>query len=78
MLTYRLKEDIIYDVEGECCTVYGIEAVMPEGSVIQSFSDIFFSRNKAERLVRLCNNEKLALIHLADAVEDALTEQYAV
>ena len=73
LFRYRLKKNIICDEEGADYTVYGIEAVAPKGNIIQSFIDIFFSQQKAEQFVSLCNDEELALIHLKDAVEDALT-----
>ena len=43
-----------------------------------SFPDVFFDGQKAERFVTLCNEGELSLLHLADAVEDALVEQYTV
>ena len=76
--TYRLREDAIHDEEGKEYIVYGIEAVNREKKILSSFSDIFFDKQKAEAFVSLCNECKLELIHLADVVDDAITEQYAV
>lgn len=56
-------------------TVYGIEAVSPEGKILLGFSDIFFDRQKAEHFVYLCNDGRLSLFHLPYAVEEALAEQ---
>ena len=73
---YRLKTDSSYDGDGYLHTAYGIAAIDTFGNEIRSFSDVFFDKAKAERLITLCNKEKLSLIHLEDIVEDALTKQY--
>ncbi len=75
---YKLTTDFVYDEENKEYVTYGIVAEDAFGKVIKSFSDVFFDKAKAERLVTLCNREKLSLIHLEDVVEDALTEQYTV
>ena len=59
-------------------TVYGIDAVNNNGYILESHTDIFFDRLKAEKFISLCNDCELELIHLPDVVEDAITEQYAV
>ena len=74
MYTYSMRKDTIHDEERKAYTVYGIDAVNSEGKVLMSFSDVFFDRQKAERFVSLCNEGNLSLMHLADAVEDALAE----
>ena len=71
--TYRLRKDLVLDEEGKEYIVYGIEAVNRGKKILSSFSDIFFDRQKAETFVKLCNESKLELIHLADVVEDAIT-----
>lgn len=76
--TYRLREDIIFDEEEKEYTVYGIEAIKSNNGIFQSFPDIFFSEEMGKTFVNLCNICKLEIIHLEDAVEDALTEQYAI
>ncbi len=76
--TYRLRKDTIHDEEGKEYIVYGIEAVNLKKKILSSFSDIFFDRQKAEVFVNLCNESKLELVYLADVVEDAITEQYAI
>lgn len=75
---YCLREDILFDENGGKYTVYGIDAIELNNKVLQSFPDIFFSRQMGESFVKLCNMCELELIHLADAVEDILTEQYAI
>lgn len=74
---YRLNE-ITVTTEDGTDLVYGIDAVDKHENIISSYTDIFFDRIKAEKFVALCNVYKLDLIHLPDAVEDAIAEQYAV
>jgi len=76
--TYRMREDIRFDEVGQKYIVYGIDAIDADGTVLMSFPDVFFDGQKAERFVTLCNEGELSLLHLADAVEDALVEQYTV
>lgn len=73
-----MRIDTIHDEDGKKYTVYGIDAVDFNGKILESFPDIFFDIQKAEVFVNLCNENKLELIHLADVVEDALVEQYAI
>lgn len=70
--TYCMRQDVIRDEEKRPYTVYGIEAVGPDGKILLSFSDLFFDREKAKSLVTLCNDGELSLSHLPDVVEDAL------
>lgn len=69
---YTLRTDIITDEDKQKYTVYGITAIDNFGNILKTFEDIFFSKQKAEEFVKLCNEEKLELIHLQDVVEDAL------
>ena len=75
---YRLNETAVADEDGKQYTIYGINAVNDNGYILESRSDIFFDRIKAEEFVYLCNECGLELIHLSDVAEDAVTEQYAV
>ncbi len=72
--TYCMRKDTVYDEDRIAHTVYGIDAVGSEGKILSSYPDVFFDRQKAEHFVHLCNEGNLSLIHLADAVEDALIE----
>lgn len=71
-ITYILRTDIVKDEENAEFTVYGITALNNDGKVLDTYSDIFFDKQKAIEFVSLCNSEKLELIHLKDVVEDAL------
>ena len=65
---YTLRTDIITDEDKQKYTVYGITAIDNFGNILKTFEDIFFSKQKAEEFVKLCNEEKLELIHLQDVV----------
>ena len=69
---YILRTDTVTDEENNEFTVYGITAIDILGNMLKSYEDIFFSKEKAKKFVKLCNKEKLELIHLQDVVEDVL------
>lgn len=70
--TYCMRCDTVCDEEKNVCTVYGIDAIRSDGKVLSSYSDVFFDRQQAECFVNMCNEGKLALIHLSIVIEDAL------
>ena len=57
-------------------TVYGVDALDRFENVLESVADIFFDKLKAEEFIKLCNEEKLGLIHLQDVIEDVLEDMY--
>ena len=67
---YLLKESIISDDDGKNRIVYGITVTDAEGNDLKSYTDIFLSKEKAERFVNLCNKNELSLCHLSDVIED--------
>ena len=67
-----MRTDFAKDEENHQYTVYGITALDNFGNMLKTFKDIFFDKNKAEEFVKLCNEEKLELVHLQDVVEDVL------
>ena len=71
-MKYILRTDVVTDEENQKYTVYGITTLDSFGNVLNTFEDIFFSKQKAEEFVKLCNEEKLELIHLQNVVEDVL------
>lgn len=75
--TYRVRQDTMHDEERNAHTVYGIEAIGSGGEILESIPDVFFDRQRAERFSDLCNGEGLSLVHLTNAVEDAVAEEEA-
>ncbi len=75
---YRLRKDWVHDEEEKEYIVYGIDIITSDEKILSSVPDIFFDKQRALAFVKLCNECELELIHLADAVEDAITEQYAL
>lgn len=71
---YRVYPGNVTDDSGERHTVYGIEAISDTGAV-SVYRDLFFDEVKARQLAELCNSSRLALIHLADVVDDALAKE---
>ena len=69
---YIMRTDFVTDEDNHRYTVYGITALDNFGNMLKKFEDIFFNKDNAEEFVKLCNEEKLELIHLQDVVEDAL------
>ncbi len=69
---YVMRTDVIKDEENRKHTVYGITALDSFGNTLETYEDIFFDKQKAEKFVELCNSEELELIHLQNVVEDAL------
>ena len=75
-VTYTLRTDIVTDEDNNKHTVYGIDALDRFENVLESVADIFFDKLKAEEFIKLCNEEKLELIHLQDVIEDVLEDMY--
>lgn len=73
---YTLRTDIVTDEDNNKHTVYGVDALDRFENVLESVADIFFDKLKAEEFIKLCNEEKLELIHLQDVIEDVLEDMY--
>lgn len=75
MVTYQVVEELLW---GQCFGAYqsfGICARQTDSEStepIAYYSDVFLSRETAEHFADLCNRLKLDLIHLQDAIEDAV------
>ena len=75
MYQYRFIKEEQYNQEHGVYTAYGIcwyelaQHVMRETIYLP---DVFLSKTVAERFVALCNELELSLVHLYDAVQDAL------
>ena len=71
MVTYDLVEDhIINDYCGEYDS-YGI-VVISDGTELKRISDISTDHEKIEKLVRLCNEVAVELVHIDSIVENFL------
>lgn len=73
---YTLRTDIVTDEDNNKHTVYGVDALDRFENVLESVADIFFDKQKAEEFIKLCNEERLELIHLQDVIEDVLEDMY--
>ena len=62
----------IIDEDDNEFTVYGITAQNESGESIESIPDIFFDKNRAEKFVYLCNEQKVPLAHLMLVAEEQL------
>lgn len=72
---YKIRKDTVFDEENNTYEVYGIDAVETSGErevVLESYSDIFFDKTKAEEFVTRCNEERLCLIHLKGRLENLI------
>lgn len=65
---YRTTKSLITDEDGNSHLTYGIS------DDERSFSDISTDKSKIERLVMLCNEQKISPIHLDDVIEDFLVD----
>lgn len=69
MRKYKLCEKIV-EAPGEALTAYGI--ITPDGERID---DITFSRDSAQRLVRMLNENEVESCHVRDVIDDFLFEE---
>lgn len=74
MVTYKVIEENLQNCEFESYVAYGISVYSEDKKMIlDTISDIFLEKEKAEKLVELCNKNKLDPIHLREVVEDAIS-----
>lgn len=71
-IIYTLRIDSVTDEDNCKHNVYGITAIDTFGNILATFEDVFFDKEKAEEFIKLCNEEKLELIHLENVIEDIL------
>ena len=69
---YRLRVDSVPNGERSIRTVYGIDAYDEESGKMIEISDVFSNRDAAVGFVERCNDLQLSIIHLREAIEDAL------
>ena len=71
---YSLRTDTIFDEENNLHTVYGINAIDSESGKSVSIPNLFCNKDVAARFVERCNRSGLSIVHLYEAIEDALEE----
>ena len=71
---YSLRIDTTVDEEKNLRTVYGISALDEESGEIVAVPDLFCNEAVATRFVERCNSCELSIIHLYEAIEDAIEE----
>lgn len=73
MITYKVIKENLQHCELGRYIAYGICVYSEEARMIlKSISDVFIERDKVEKLVALCNENKLDPIHLSEVVQDAI------
>ena len=75
MVTYRVIEEKFNDGELGEYIAFGICAYETNGDKqekVACVSDVFLNREVAEKLVDMCNELELEIIHLMDVIEDAI------
>ncbi len=72
---YKIREDLIKDEYGTDVKVYGMDVfrmVCMEMKLVLSIPDIFADFNKIQRLVNLCNINRVSILHIMNIIEDEL------
>ena len=80
MIVYEILQETLWNSEIGTYTAYAVCAYERQNghNILRSYtSDVFLNKEEAEAFVRLCNHLHLSLIHLPDAIEDALTGAYS-
>lgn len=76
-MNYQVVQESLWTREIGRYTSYGVCAWHMEGErrvVLAHISDVFLNEETALNFVDRCNRLKLDLIHLSDAIEDALND----
>lgn len=80
MIVYQTLQETLWNPETGNYTAYAICAYERQNGndVLLSYtSDVFLNKEEAETFVTLCNRLQLSLIHLPDAIEDALAGSFS-
>lgn len=80
MIVYEILQETLWNSEIGTYTAYAVCAYERQNgnAILLSYtSDVFLNKEDAEAFVSLCNRLHLSLIHLPDAIEDALASTYA-
>ena len=71
---YSLRIDTTVDEEKNLRTVYGIIALDRESGNTVAVPNLFCDKAVATRFVERCNRCNLSIVHLYEAIEDAIEE----
>ena len=74
MVTYHISESIIRDENGIEYLTYGIVAKAKDGAILKEMQDITLEKSALQKLVACMNQNKLALCHMHDVIEDFLAK----
>ena len=73
MYIYKVIKENLQNCEFGNYVAYGIAVCLKSTNIILiSISDVFLEKERAKKLVELCNKNNLELIHLKEVVEDAV------
>ncbi len=78
MLIFEVVETLVRREDMTQMKTYGIQLSDENGAVMKYSPSLFFNREKAERLVQLCNSEQVEAVHFEDVVDNALGEEYGI
>ncbi len=70
---YALKEEVI-ETDEKRARAFGVEVYDSEGELLARLPSLFFSRERAEGFVSLCNRLALSPSHLFEVADDILAE----
>ena len=77
MITYRVVKEVRRNEEWGAYTTYGVCGARLRDNAVTEFlyiADVFTDRRLADRFVAACNRGGLGIVHLPEAVEDALVQ----
>lgn len=72
---YEIREDLIKDESGKNVKVYGIDVfrtVCMNKEILFSIPNIFVDYYRIQRLVNMCNENSVSVLHISDIIDDAL------
>ena len=80
MIVYQILQETLWNSELGSYTSYAVCAYERQNGIdiLRSYtSDVFLNKEEAEFFVNLCNRCNLSLVHLPDAIEDALAGAFS-
>lgn len=76
MVTYQVVEEMLWGQDFGKYKSFGICAHQMNGEVdepVAYISDVFLSKESADQFVNLCNRLQLDIVHLDEAISDAIS-----